>query len=372
MKKIIILSLILIAFIHIDAYAYDDKEILGRQLDALDFSQVKSTIQKSSATFKPDFDSLVKEAIAGELDISFGAIVKKAGELAFSEFFENMDILKELILIGILSALLKNLTFSFKNKSVGEMGFYITYIALVMVLFSSFKIAYGIFEDFVVQISAFIQAAVPLMVSLIIMSGNVSGGYVFNSLMFFSANLIITLIKSVIMPLIMVIASVNIINYLTENEMLTNFSKLMKDIISWLLKLATMGFMFILSIQRISVPVLNNIAAKTAKTAVNAVPVVGETLTGAVDIVMFWANACKSGVSAAVLIAFIGLMATYVIKIGVFIVIYKLTAAVIQPICDKRIVECINTMGSYAALMLSSAFIVALMFVFSVMIVLSF
>ena len=48
---------------------------------------------------------------------------------------------------------------------------------------------------------------------------------------------------------------------------------------------------------------MDNVAARTAKSAVNAVPVVGDILTGAVDIVTYWTSAVRSGVAVALIIA---------------------------------------------------------------------
>lgn len=373
MKKIFFILILFFALGFVQkVYASENNDILEKQLDILDFGSVKTSIGKSSTAFKVEFESIIKDAITGELDISITSILQAFLKLLFSELYENADIIRELILIGILSALLKNLTSSFKNQAAGEVGFYITYIALILVLLSSFTVAFSILESLVYQISDFINAAIPLMVSLIVMGGNFGGGYAFSAVTAGAMNITIIIVKSFLMPLIMVISTVNIVNFLTENEVLSNFSKLLKDIVTWGIKLIAMGFMGILTIQRISSPILNNIAVKTAKSTVNAVPVVGDILTGAVDMVVFWSGACKSGVAVAILISVVAICAIPIIKLGAFMLIYKVTSALIQPICDKRIVGCINTMGDFSGLLLSTGVITVFMFLFSVMIMLSF
>jgi len=51
--------------------------------------------------------------------------------------------------------------------------------------------------------------------------------------------------------------------------------------------------------------------------------------------------------------------------------VYKLTAALVAPICDERIVEAIDTTGNYAALALGVCVLAAFLFIFIVLATLS-
>lgn len=352
-------------------YAYDTA-IIEQQLDILDFDDVQIILGSTDTLNNMSFSDLVYRAITGQLDFSLNSIFIGGLRLIFAEVHVNINLMKQLIFISILSALLKNLTENFENKSVGELGFFVCYMLLVVVIFSSFRIAVAIAENMIMTVTQVVQAAIPAIMGLVIMSGNVTGAYVFNSLFIFAINIINIVIRDLLTPLIVFIATIQVINYLTENEILGNLSDLMKKIISWGLKSLAILFISILTIQRISAPILNNLAIRTARLTLNVVPVVGDVLTGAIDSVLHMAQATKSGVIVAVLLTVIYICIIPTIKIVALIFIYKFTAAIIQPISDKRIVKCIDTIGSYTVLLLGVMVMVVVMFTLAMLLMLSF
>ena len=102
-----------------------------------------------------------------------------------------------------------------------------------------------------------------------------------------------------------------------------------------------------------------------------AIPVVGGVLNGAIDSVMYFSDAVKSGALVTIILIIISICVVPTIKILAIVITYKLMAAVIQPISDPRIVKCIDSIGSYTAMLLGCVVLVMVMFIFSVMIILS-
>lgn len=376
MKKVLKLLKILIIvlfFINTSCSIYaNESTIIEEQLALLDFDEVDLILGNTDTINDINFMDLVNKAITGNLDLSFSGILLGGIRLIFNEVYLNINLMKQLLIISVLAAVLKNLTDSFENKSVGELGFYVCYMLLIVVIFSSFRIAVAITEDMIISVTQIVRAAIPGIMGLVLMSGNVTGAYVFNSLFIFAINIINIVIRDLFMPLIVFIATVQIVNYLTENEILSNLSELMKSIISWGLKSIAIIFISILTLQRISAPILNTLALRTAKLTINVVPVVGDVLSGAVDSVLYFAQATKSGVIVAVIITVVYICIIPTLKLVAFIFIYKFTAALIQPISDKRIVKCIDTIGSYTAIMLAIAVMIVVMFTFALILMLSF
>lgn len=376
MKKVLyLLKILTVIFfftnITYSVYAYE-LAIIEEQLGLLDFNEVELILGNKDTLNQVSFMDLINRAITGNIDLSLSAILFGGIRLIFNEVFLNINLMKQLLIISVLAAVLRNLTDSFENKSVGELGFYVCYMLLIIVIFSSFRITVAIIEDMIISVTQIIRAAVPGIMGLILMSGNVTGAYVFNSLFIFAINVINVLIRDLFVPLIVFIATIQIVNYLTENEILSNLCNLMKSIISWGIKSIAIIFISILTLQRISAPILNTLALRTARLTINVVPVVGDILSGAVDSVLYLAQATKSGVIVAVIITVIYICIIPTIKLVAFIFLYKFTAALIQPICDKRIVKCIDTIGSYSAIMLAIAVMVVVMFTFALILMLSF
>ncbi len=377
MKNIVILTLsflLIINFTYIVNASEVDKDILNQQMEALDFEGIDNQIRQQGVGFDNNisFEDLVLKIISGEIDFSMGNLLVSFLYMLFGEIYQCGGLMRNLLVISILSALLKNLTESFKNKSVGELAFYISYVVLIMVLFTAFNTAVVVTRDLILSLSGLMESSIPLLTALVLMSGNVSSGFTFSPLFIIVINIISIFIKSFLAPFIILAAAMQIVNYLTEKEILNNFSNLLKSICIWTLTGIAFLFVSVLSLQKVSAPILNNMVGKTAKATIGVIPIVGNVMNGAVEMVAFWAQGLKSGVMVGLIIVIALLCAFPVIKILALIFIFKLSAAIIQPISDQRIVKCIDAIGSFSLILLGCCVTVIVMFMLSVVIMLSF
>lgn len=378
MKKIITLALciffVILTPLKTEGMNDTDNSMLQEQMDILDFSDVSDVISKSqnSEIRKIEIKDLVMQAIKGEIDLSPKNILNMITSSFFSEVNSLISLMKHMIAIAILSAFFKAFSSSFKSNSVAELGFYVNYIVIITVLLSSFSICVGIMQELTNELCDLMLAAQPLLLSLVVMSGNIASSYVFSPVMLFFITFLANFLQMFITPTILMAAVLQIVNYISEREMLQKFSDLIRIIVSWGLKMIAIIFISILSLQRITTPILNNAITKSAKVAVNFVPVVGQALTGAVDAVLYWSGAVRGGVMAAVIILIIIMCGAPILKIIAFVFVYKMTAGIVQPICDERIVKAIDSAGTFAALILGVCVVISVMFIFMIMIVLSF
>jgi len=349
----------------------DARQGVSQQLNGIDFSGIDKLIKDSGAPIN-NLRELVDSAIAGKLDLSPGSLLAQAARLIFNELYAQADLIRSLLIVALLSALFKVMGEAFKNKGVGELGFYASYVVLIIILFQSFKIALDITQGLVGVVAALMEACAPLVVTLLIMTGSVASSYVFNPLILFASGILTEFVSRLILPVISLAAMIHIVNYLTESAMLQKLSELLKDGCSFIVKALCLLFVAALSLQKISMPILDNVTFKTAKSAVGAIPVVGGPINSAADVVLLWAGAAKSGVLIALIILAVVIFTVPVIKVFALFLVYKVTAAVIQPVADKRIVECVDGMGDFALVFTGVCVLTSLMFIVMAVIVLAF
>lgn len=340
---------------------------IDEHIDNYNFSDVDYIINKNSEA-DVDLKTLTKDVISNSISLSPIDILNRIGNMFFKELRQNIKTIRNLLISIILSAVIKNLADSFKTKSVAEIAFYSSYMIIIINLMTSFKLGYKLTECFINNISDIIRAALPLMISLLAMTGNVSSTYIFSPILFFLCDIIILFINSLILPAITMFATVQIINYMTEKTLIAKFAELMKSCIGWLLKIIAFVFVTVLSLQRVTAPMLNNLAIKTAKSAINIIPIVGEVFTNAFDSVISWACVIKNGALIAIIIAVFIFCLVPIIKLIVFIFTYKLIGVLVEPICDKRIVECTDAIASAYVLFLGCSVTVTFIFIFATMI----
>ena len=91
----------------------------------------------------------------------------------------------------------------------------------------------------------------------------------------------------------------------------------------------------------------DGVISRTAKYTVGAfLPVVGGLLSDSVDAVIGASLLIKGAVGTYGLIAIVIISAVPLIKLFSLIIIYRFAAAVIEPISDKRIVNCLSDVAT--------------------------
>lgn len=369
-KVVLILCIFFLSAEHV--YAYEpNMNILSQQIDVIDFSEVDYIIRNDSHAGNINIRDLIIQIVTGQFQFSMQNIWDIFLNTVMSEVAYNSALIRNLIVISFLSALLKNLTDSFKETMVAEIAFYSCYIVLITILFSSFRISVSIVQDLMNSLINIMQATVPMVLAMLYMSGNIAMAGAVNPIIVFGVHILAVLIRDLIVPIIIFAAVIQIINYLSKKEFLSKFSSFIEDGVKSGLKLTAVAFISILSIQGIAAPILNNVMNRSARALINVVPVVGDVLTGTMDIVATYAGALRSGAMVAFIVIIVTMCVVPILQLVVLIVIYKLTAVVMQPVCDERVVKCLDAVGNFTILLLGAAVTIAVMFIFAVVIVLS-
>ncbi|NLM49281.1 MAG: stage III sporulation protein AE [Epulopiscium sp.] len=373
MKKVKILLIgLLWLFMPVKAYSQSVDEIWTRQIESLDFSRIDQMVtniksQKENPFLQGfDFKDIVIKSIKGELDFSLGNIIKSIIFLFFKEMPAYFSLIGKLMVISMLSAFLNSLAESFQSKSTSNVAFYVCYMVLIILLLQSFQIAIQLSQSTLENMVLIIQASLPALLTLMMASGELTSGAVYEPVLLFAIQIMGVLIKKILLPFIFFTAILSVINSLSDKNLLKKMLELFNQAIDWLIKGIAILFIALMSLSSFTAPVLDGIINRAAKTAVGVVPVVGETLTGAIDIVMNCSLLIKNAVGVGVII----LLAVYcilpLIKILLFFMVYKLTAALIEPISDKRIVNCISDTGEACIKLFSLVFTSSLIFIVAI------
>jgi len=320
----------------------------------------------------PRFRDLVQQAVRGELDLSLGGILNSGMQIVFGEIMASTGLLRQLLIIAILSALLGCLTQAFKHKSAGELGFYVTFLMTVLLAISSFYLSVEILNGVVSLVSGIMLAAIPLMTTIMIMSGNVVHAASFNPLLFFALQLTTWFVSSVYVPLVLASAGLELVNHLSDTVKLSKLAELLRKIADWSLKGIVAVFALLLTLQRFSAPIATNMAIRTTHTALGAIPVVGSALNAAVDTVIHFGQAARSGVLVALVLVLCIAMATPLLKLVVLAGMYRVVAGVIQPVADTRLVKCMDCAARHMGQLFKAGAIIGVMCVYAVVILLSF
>ena len=321
----------------------------------------------------PSFMELVQDAVSGRLDLSLTGVINILITLMFEELLLSGLLIRQLLIIAILGALVSVLTQAFSHKGASETGFYVTYLLAVLLAISSFHLSVDILQDMTNLVNNIMLASIPMMVSLMTMGGNFIGAAGFHPLLFFALHLISWFISTVFIPLVLAAAGLDIASKLSaDGAKLELLADITAKIASWTLRGVVAVFAFLLTLQRITAPVISNVAIQTSRNIAGAVPVVGGAFTAAMDTVVNFSQVARSGVLVALVLILCATLVSPLVKILILAGIYRVVAAFLQPIADKRLVGMMAGVGKHMTLMFSAAALVGVVCIYTVIILLSF
>ncbi len=341
----------------------------------LDLNAVEEAVQQFDDAIQQalpctDFRTLVTKFAQGELEWSISEFFKRALQLIFNEVVANVSLLTKLVVLAIITAVLQNLMSAFEKATTGKMAYFVCYLVLVTLAVSSFTLAINIGREAVDDMVSFMQALLPVLLTLLTAMGGITSATIFHPVILGSIAVIGTVIKNIVLPLLFFAAVLSILNGVSAKFNVSRMADLLKTIGFTLLGLCSTIFLGILAVQGVVGAVADGVALRTAKFTTDAfIPVVGGMLSDALEVVMGTALLMKNAVGVAGVVIIILITLLPVIKILAIAFIYRLAGALVQPIGDGQIADCLTSLGNSLIGVFGAVATVGILFFFAIAIV---
>ncbi|SFR67577.1 stage III sporulation protein AE [Anaeromicropila populeti] len=339
----------------------------GEELEYDEIQKVINEIQNGSEEF--NFEEYVNEFVSGEEPFDLSNICSKLANGVLNQIVIERKTIIQLLAIAVIASVFTNFTNVFQNSHIAETGFYVTYLLLFTLLTTSFYQVTRIAEGALTTLLDFMKALLPTYFICITFSAGAKTSMVFYESTLVLITIINVVLIKILLPLINVYFILLMANNIMKEDMLSKFAELLEMVISWSLKTilgAVVGFNVI---QGLVVPVTDYVKQSMMMKTANAIPGVGNAFSSVTETVFAAGVLIKNSVGAAGLIAIVVICANPVIKLGIYSLIYKLGAAIVQPISDKRVLNCINGTAKSARLLVSMVIIAAVLFIFTIVII---
>lgn len=340
---------------------------LPEDIDYSEIQEVIDDVMENGNEF--NFNDYVQRLINGEESLAPSGIAKQLLNSIKGEIEANIGTFGSLVTISLIAALFTNFSMAFKNNNVSETGFYVTYLLLFGLLISSFVVASRIAAATINSLLDFMKALVPTyLMSVAFCSGTTT------SLVYYEAALgLITLVDFVIIkiviPMINFYLIIMLANNLSKEDMLSRFAELLQSAISWTLKSLLALIVGFSAVKGLIVPVADQVKRSALFKASEAIPGIGDALSGVTVTLLGAGVLLKNAIGVAGLIVIITICAVPFIKLLMITVVYKAGSAALQPISDKRFIECISASSKSAAMLLQTVFVGAVLFMIAITIV---
>lgn len=349
MKKILIPVICLLVFFHTAVFAQE----ITTQIEGEDF-----------------FNSSVTELAKGDFSLSPGRILDYIYKILTDEFNSSKKLVMCIFIIALISGIFSVVKQG--DNGANNVSFFVCYCLITIASAKLVTVSVGYGTDVIEEMSTFITKLAPLLSMLLAAGGYTSSAAVFYPVFSSSVYLISTVIEKCIVPLIYISCVIGIVNNLSGKSQLNNFNKIIKSFSKWILAAILTIFSGINAIYGFCTPSLDSLGMKTAKFAIGSiVPVVGGFLSESIETVIGSTRLMKNAVGTAGIISLIVICAVPVIKTAAIMLMLKISAAVIEPVSDKRFSDMLMEVADAVTTVFAMLIIAAVLFIISIAIIIS-
>lgn len=309
-------------------------------------------------------ENIFNAMIEGKSIFDNPEIIKDIKELFFYEVKSAVIIGIEIISICIIIGLIKNLSTSFGSKSVTDISLLVCTMIIIGISIENFKLTYNLAIDTVNTMAYTMGIMAPILLGILIATGGVTSGTILSPMIIGSVSGMAFILKTIVLPALFVATVLGLINCLTEKDYVNKLSKLLRNAAVVLTGLLLVILTGIITIQGLLTDTTDSLLINTAKYSLSTfIPIVGNFTSDTVELFLRCMTSIKSVTGIFGIIFLLLLVIVPIIKIVVIAVIYKITAALTEPVTDNKISSGLNDMGSCLISIASIMFFTALLFI---------
>lgn len=337
-------------------------------MSSVSFSEIEEVIEEVVEQEEVDFQELVSALISGEWDEnlfsreSIQKIVQDTFSLKKSDYIY-------LLFLSVMAAVFSVFTEILRDRQVADTWFYMIYIMMCVLVFRAFKEIMETAVHSADSVVTFMNALVPAYSLSVTLATGMGTGAGFYQCTLILISIISGGVRTFIIPMTQTFVVLKIINYISEEDVLSRMAGLFEQGVKWLLKTAMAVLVGFQVVQSLLTPAIDSFRNTSISKTISAIPGIGGTAGAVTEMLVGSAVLLKNGIGTAAIIVILLICLPPLIKIAIFTLSYKFMAALLQPIADKRFVGCMGTVAEGGGLLLKSTAMIAGMFMISIAIV---
>ena len=335
---------------------------INKQLEKINIGQLEQELKNNELFKDLNLKQYIKDLIKGEAKLTDLINIQSLKNLILQQLSASLKVIM-IIVLALLSSILKSLESSFSSGEVTKIVNYIIFITMVTLVLVNFKDVLSIAYTTVNSIISIVNILIPILLSLMVVGGLTATSATLSPVFVGGVSVINLVFKNIIFTLITLAFCVLVVNNLSKNIKLKRFSELLKKANIVIVGAVFIIYLGLISIQGIYVTSFDKFTVKSAKFAVGSfIPVIGNFVSDSVDILLSSSLLIKNIFGSIGLILLIGICLVPIIKIFSIIIVYKIGAAIVEPIGEDNISSFMDETSKLMTVILISVLAVLIMF----------
>lgn len=313
-------------------------------LSEYDFDEIDSEIKNASGeadtAYMGDFKELVMDIIGGgskDSDIGSRLLNAVAGI-----FLKNKKAVMQIILLAVLSAAVNSFTPLFNRNQVSDIASMIIEISLISILIASFYTACTLCIDTIENCCSIYKSIIPVFLSAVTAaSGSITAG-AYYEIILLMISFVTGIFKNILIKLIKVYMFFVMADSVTGKERFTKICELIPEAVRLICKLSIILFTGMGTLKGLINPMTDSVKKNFIYKSLKLLPGIGSTVEAVSETVIGAGGIIKNGIGTAAMLILALICIIPIAKLFALAVLYKVTAAAIEPISDKKFVKVVN------------------------------
>ena len=377
MKKIvqIIIALVITVFlVNSEVLAQDGNvalEQVGESLQLDKYLNVFKTYIQENDINELNINEMYTSLVSGN-----GVNYQKLSDIFISNLFKQIKSsatsVTTLFVIIVVMAILTNLQLD-KDSDVVKISRLIIVMCVGAILLKNYIGIVQIFNNIIKILSNSMQVVAVFLTGILVASGKITSVGIIQPLLLFVASFICVVTQYIVVPFFTISIAINIISKISTDIKLDKMSGIFRKSSLCIFSSIIAIFVLILSMETTITKSIDGIYFKTTQNIVSdVVPVVGKFLSDSLDTVLGATELIGKAGGIIALIVTILIVSVPVIKIFVVFALYKILAALSEPINEDKILsEFINGFADVYKDMLGILIGITILFVMATGIIMS-
>lgn len=323
-----------------------EEETRQKLMEDMELGQMQDAVNQILKEDSFSIEEILNQILKGESLFQKETMSKWFKNIVKAQLQREQKAMFQVVLLVLLAAVFSNFTAVFGDGKTGETSFYITYMLLLAVLIKSFGSMGVELKELLENFILFLKALMPsYFLAVTASSGSATAMIFYEAVLFLIYVIQVVFLKGMI-PAIYVLALVELVNYLQSEDFLSKMAELLQTLIEWTLKSCMAVVLGMQLIQNMIGPAMDSLKRDIIGKTAASIPGIGNAINGVTEVALGTAVIIRNGIGVVGIIILVCIGIRPVIRLALLAFLYKLLAAVVQPVSDKRMTGALSTIGN--------------------------
>ena len=339
-----------------DELSLDETETTEELLKEINLTDVQKMLDDFMGADSFSMKEALIKLTRGEQAFSKEAVQEFVYRFFFYQLDQEKELFVKLILLILLSAVFTSFAEVFENNQIGDISFFVVYLLFFTILMDSFSKMSSSLEKTISWMTEMMKGLAPAYYMTVCAASGAASAVIFYEGVLLMVWGIQWLLLTVLLPASGMYVLLQLVNSLSREEMLGKMAELLNTAVSWGLKSLLAAVVGLQIIRNLVAPVMDSVKRGLLSKAAGALPGVGNAVNMVTELVVTSAVLVRNCLGVVILVVFVLIGAGPMLHYGILSLLYRLLAAVAQPVSDRRMVRALGTMGEGCALLLRILF----------------